>query len=101
MSKNIEVKQISGALRSVIEKLQRYAGFLFVISVLLIYSFLVFRISLLSDPEADEAAIAEQMTTVKRLKVDQNSIDRIEQLEDQNVGVQSLFEEARDNPFQD
>lgn len=101
MSKNIDVKQITAGLRGLFAKLQRYAGFLFVVSVLLIYSFLVLRISLLSDPKADEAAVAEQIDTVKRLKVDQSSIDRIEQLEDQNVGVQSLFEEARDNPFQD
>ncbi len=101
MSKNIEVKQITNIFRSAAEKFKHYAGFLFVVTVLLIYSFLVLRISLLSDPEPDEAAVAEQMSTVKRLRIDQNSINKIEQLEDQNIGVQSLFEEARDNPFSD
>lgn len=99
MSKNIEVKQITIALKRAFEKLLSYSGFLFVVTILLIYSFLVLRISILSDPKPDENAVAEQMNNVKRLKVDQNSIDRIEQLEDQNIGVQSLFEEARDNPF--
>ncbi len=101
MSKNIEIKQFTTAFNSAFKKLKRFSGFLFVVSVLLIYSFLVFRISVLSDPEPDQAAVDNQINTVKRLRVDQNSISRIKQLEDQNVGVQSLFEEARDNPFQD
>lgn len=101
MSKDINIKEISSSLKSAVKKAQSYAGFVFFIGVLLIYSFLVFRISVLSDPKPDDAAVAEQMKTVKRLRIDQNSINRIEQLEDQNVGVQSLFEEARDNPFQD
>ena len=101
MSKNIDIKQIISGLKATVKKVQRYAWFLFIVSVLLVYSFLVLRISQLSDPKPDEAAVTEQMNTVKRLKIDESAIDRIEQLEDQNIGVQSLFEEARDNPFQD
>lgn len=101
MSKNIEVKQIVKSLKQSLTVLQRYAWFLFIVGILLLYSFLVARISMLSDPKPDEAAVTEQMNTVKRLKIDQSSINRIEELEDQNIGVQSLFEAARDNPFQD
>lgn len=101
MSKNIDIKQFTKVLRSTLEKILHYAGFLFVITILLIYAFLILRISVLSDPNTAGVGAAEQMNTVKRLKVDQSSIDSIEQLEDQNIGVQSLFEEARDNPFQD
>lgn len=100
MSKNIEVKQIIKSLKLALQKLRRYAWFLFIVGTLLLYSFLVARISMLSDPKPDEQTVTEQMNTVKRLKIDQSSIDRIEQLKDQNIGVQALFEEARDNPFQ-
>lgn len=98
---NLDVKQLGTVAKNIITKLQRYATFIFIISILLIYAFLVFRISMLSQAEPSEDAIAEQSKTIKRLKLDQTSIDKIQQLEDQNIGVQSLFKSARDNPFQD
>lgn len=101
MSKDISVEKIGGSLSKAFKKVKGYAGFLFLITVLLVYTFLVLRISILSDPKPDETAIAEQTNIAKRLKVDQDAINKILQLEDQNIGVQSLFEDARDNPFQD
>lgn len=100
MSKDIDVKEISNALQTSVKHLQRYVSFLFLISILGIYSFLVFQIGSLSQAEPSDEDIAQQ-NTVKRLKADPDSIEKIKQLEDQNVGVQSLFEAARDNPFQD
>lgn len=98
---NLDIKQLIPAIKNSLSKLQRYTTFIFLISILLIYSFLIVRISVLSQAEPSEDAIAAQSNTIKRLKIDQASIDKIEQLEDQNIGVQSLFETARDNPFQD
>ncbi len=98
--KNLDIKQLGTTFKGLFGKLQTYAGFIFIITILLIYSFLVFRISQLSQAEPDEAVIAEQQR-IKRLKIDQNALTKIQQLEDQNVGVQALFESARDNPFQD
>ena len=101
MSQDINVKQIGATAKKSLGRLKVYASFLAVIAILLIYSFLVFRVSTLSQAEPDEAAVAEKSNTIKRLRIDQNSVDKLDDLEDQNVGVQSLFEEARDNPFQD
>ncbi len=98
---NLDLKQFVPILKKTVREFQRYAGFTFIISVLLIYSFLVFRISQLSSAEPSDDAIAEQSNTIKRLKVDENSLKKIEELKDQNIGVQSLFETARDNPFQE
>lgn len=99
--KDLDLKQIGPAAKAFFGKVRRYSTFIFIISILLIYSFLVVRISVLSQAEPSESAIEEQTNTLKRLKIDQSSIEKIEQLEDQNVGVQSLFETARDNPFSD
>ena len=101
MSQDINLKQITNHGASALKKARVYATFIFIITVLLIYSFLVLRISVLSQAEPSEAEAAEQAVTVKRLKIDQNAIDKIEELEDQNIAVQSLFQAARDNPFQD
>ena len=100
MSQDLNIKHIEGEAIKAASKLKIYASFLAVVIILLIYSFLVYRVSVLSQVEPDDTAVAEKFTA-KRLKIDQNSVDKLEQLEDQNVGVQSLFESARENPFQD
>ena len=99
--KNLDIKQLGTIIRNALSGAQRYASFIFIISILLIYAFLVVRISVLSQASPSEDAIAEQSNTIKRLKLDETSIQKIEQLEGQNVEVKSIFEKARDNPFQD
>ncbi len=99
--KNLDIKQLGSIIRSALSRMQGYATFIFIISILLIYAFLIVRISALSQATPNEDAIAEQSNTIKRLKLDETSIKKIEELESQNVGVQSIFETARDNPFQD
>lgn len=103
MSKDISFnpKQISNAAKNALQRAQGYATFIFIIVVLLIYVFLVFRISTLTQAEPSEDAVAEKSGTVKRLKIDQGSIDKIQQLQDQNIAVQSLFDTARSNPFEE
>jgi hypothetical protein len=99
--KNLDIKQLTTIVRNVLSGAQRYTSFIFIISILLIYAFLIVRISVLSQASPSEDAIAEQSNTIKRLKLDETSIVKIEQLEGQNVEVKSIFEKARDNPFQD
>lgn len=98
---NIEPKAILRKLQDFGRKNQRYASFIFFIAVLILYSFLVYQISRLALSEPSEAAVTEQIQNTGRIKVDEQSLQKIQQLQDQNVQVQSLFESARDNPFQD
>ena len=97
---NIELNKLPTLDKDIFKRVQKYSWFAFIISVLLIYTFLVLRISQLSQAEADDAAVAEKSSTIKRLKIDEDSVEKIQQLQDQNIAVQSLFEEARDNPFE-
>ncbi len=98
---DINLKSLTIVAGSVRVKLRRYTTVIFIVFILGIYSFLVFQIGTLSQVVPDETKVNEQLSRVKRLKIDQQSVDKIEQLEDQNVRVQSLFKEARDNPFLD
>lgn len=97
---NIDLKQLPGILKDKAKILRGYAVFIFVLAVLLAYSFLVLKISQLSQAEPDPDTVTQQANTIKRLKVDQTALEKIQELEDQNIAVQSLFEAARDNPFQ-
>jgi dephospho-CoA kinase len=69
--------------------------------VLLAYTFLVLRINSLSKAGPSEDAITEKLQSVKLPKIDKAIIDKIQQLQDNSVDVQTLFKNARDNPFQE
>lgn len=86
-------------LQPVIIFVKKYITFMFGIVMLLILCFFVFRINQFSRTEPSNDAIDEKLQSVKRLKLDKNVVEKIQQLQDQNVQVQSLFDQARNNPF--
>ena len=97
----INIKEIPTKLAPFAEKFQKYFKFIFIIFVLLLFGFLIFRINQFNRSEPDQSAIDQRLKSVARPKVDQSLIDKIQQLQDQNVQVQALFKQARDNPFQE
>lgn len=99
MAAKLNLDQITNKLQAFGQKAFRYLSFVFVLLLLGMYSFLVFRINSLTTAEPSEDAIAEKLQTVQRPKIDQASIDKIQQLQDNSVEVKSLFQAARDNPF--
>lgn len=98
MMKN-QLKDVSKRLIPALLFVKRYAVLLFIIILLGIFGFLVFRINQYSRIEPNEDAIQEKLQSAQRPKVDQSSLNKIQQLQDQNVQVQSLFDAARKNPF--
>lgn len=96
---NLEVKDIAAKIGPLLQGMKRYLAFVFVITVLLVYGLLVFRINMLSSQQPDEDAVTERLKTVQRPRIEQETLDKIQQLEDQNIQVQALFQQARDNPF--
>ena len=96
---NLDPKNILKILKHDLIKVQKYVVVGFVVFTLGLYSFLVLQIGEVAQKEPTDAQVLEQLGQVKRLSIDQDSIDKITQLEDQNIIVQSLFEEARENPF--
>jgi len=90
---------IKQQLQPIIRLVTKYKKFLFVVSVLCMLSFLVFQVNVLASSEPSESLIDEKLQTVTRPKLDEAVIQRIQQLQDQNVEVKSLFDQARNNPF--
>lgn len=97
----MEIKDILPKLKLAFYELKKYTVVIFIVSLVVIYGFLAFKIGSISQIEPNEADVAKQLEGTKQLQVDQDAIDKIEQLKDQNIAVQSLFESARDNPFQE
>lgn len=96
---SIELKDIPSKLTPALEWLKKYVVFIFAMVVLLVYGYLVFHINTLASQEPSDDAVAERLKTVQRPKIDEDVVDKIEQLQDQNIQVQTLFQQARDNPF--
>lgn len=101
--KNIELSTENLIIfgKVILAKLRRFAPILSVLLIVGIYVFLVLQINQASQQQADDDVAKAQTEAIKRLRLDEESIKKIQQLEDQNVNVQSLFKEARENPFQD
>jgi hypothetical protein len=79
--------------------IKRYRILIFILALLGIYTFLIIRIGKITQTEPSSASVDEKQKTVQRLKIDQVSVNKMLQLEDHNVEVKSLFEQARNNPF--
>ncbi len=78
---------------------KKYRAFIFLILVLASYAFLILRINLLTQSEPSAVSVSDKQKVIPRLKIDQTAVNKILQLEDQNVEVKALFEKARNNPF--
>jgi hypothetical protein len=98
---NLSKDSIASTFKGFVLKLRSYSVTIFAIFVLASYGFLVYQISALSNIKPNEEQVLEQQQVIKRPQIDEETVRKIEQLEDQNIAVQSLFKAARDNPFQD
>jgi len=96
---NLEIKQLPKKLLPLLGKARRYLVMIFIIFFVGLYGFLVLRINTLASSEPSEDQVTEKLQTVKRPKIDQAAVDKMQQLEDQNIEVKTLFEQARKDPF--
>lgn len=98
---NIDINKIPVSFKSSLKNFLKHAKFVFIIVIIGLSGFLIFEINGLISKEPSDEQISQQLDIIKRPKIDQATIDKIEQLEDHNVAVQTLFKSARDNPFKD
>ncbi len=101
MNSNIDIKQIPQTIKALIKSFLKHAKLIFIVVVFLLAGFLIFEINVLINQAPTDEQISAQSQTIKRPKIDQETINKVEQLEDHNVAVQALFRQAGDNPFQD
>jgi len=81
------------------KKYSKHAAFGVLIIVLLTYVLVVMKIGTLSKAEPDPNQPPDSSTLIPR--VNQKAIDQIQSLESNNTQIHSLFEQARNNPFQE
>lgn len=83
-----------------IQKTRRYSYVIFLIFVVLLYSFVLLRINNLSNIQPSSDAINSQVKAAQVPHIDQPVVKQLQTLQDNSVSVQALFNQARNNPFQ-
>ena len=66
-----------------------------------IYGFLGLRIVALNQVQPNQSAVADKLKTAGVPHIDQGVLNKIQQLQDNSVSVQTLFDSARSSPFQE
>lgn len=102
-SKNItlDTKNLVPMLQSAGHALSRYVGIMFFVLVAGVYGFVLMRINSLSNAQPDESAVSSQVSPGGIPKVDPKVAEQLNSLKDNSSSVKTLFEDARQNPFQE
>jgi hypothetical protein len=101
MNANLDLKSINlkPLLKKFSERFAKHAIFAAIIAVLLCYLLIAFKISGLA--KAEPGPDQEVIVTNSIPKIDKNAVNKIQSLEQSNTQIHSLFESARNNPFQE
>lgn len=98
---NIGLKDIPAKLLALLGRLKKYTLFICILGALGIYVFLVWQIRHIATLEPTSADVINKVSELNTPKLDQDAVDRILQLEGENIEIKTLFNEARQNPFQE
>ena len=101
--KNTDIKLNLSDIPAQLSKLMRRVGayrvFIFFLVVASLYGYIVWRINVFSNAPASTSEVTAQ--TTPQPHIDPATVAKIQSLQDNSVNVQSLFDAARQNPFQE
>lgn len=95
---NINLKDLPQKLAESGQRLLGLAPFLFILIAAALYGFLLLRIATLSNIQPDASSVNSEISKLSP-HIDQKAADQLQGLEDNSVNVQTLFNQARNNPF--
>jgi hypothetical protein len=78
----------------------RYAVMIFFVGIALVFGFLILKISSYSNYEPSDDQIEESLTAVRTVRLNDEAVQKIEELQDRNISLESLFNNGRANPFE-
>lgn len=98
---DLDLKKILPKTKKLWQKFTAHLSFIASMAVLLIYIFVVWQIRGLvaTEPSPEDESLALSSTNIP--KIDKSAIQQIQSLEQTSPQVRSLFNEARNNPFQE
>lgn len=101
MSENIDIHTLTKAFGRFFKTLRSYRNFLFFLVLTSIYGYIVWRINVLSSAPPSTTDVTNAQQNVSLPKIPEATVQKLQGLQDNSVRVQTLFNEARQNPFQE
>lgn len=95
----ITTKNIPNSLIILGERLRQSYKLIFFVIAACIVGYLVLQINLLANSEPSPEALSAKLLEVRQPRVDEKTVRILKDLEDNNTNVQSIFQQARENPF--
>ena len=98
---DLSLKALVPLARKSLAVFLRYAGIMFFVLVAVAYGFVMMRINTLSNVQPNDSDVTTQDKAAAIPKVDPKVIQQLQTLTDNSTNVQTLFEQARQSPFQE
>lgn len=86
---------------AILRRLSRFSIWFFVLLLSAVYGLVMFKIITLSTAQPDDSEVASQVKAAAVPHVDPTALKQIQDLQDNSVSVQTLFNQTRSNPFQE
>lgn len=99
--KNLDLSSLKNTLNAIKNSIVKYRVSLFVIIVASVFGILIMGISNKAATEPTEQQINEAINSVKVVEVDDEAIRVVQQLQDNNIYITTLFDPGRVDPFSD
>lgn len=101
MNLNFNYQNLKTKVLELASILKKYSVILFILLSLGILGYLVTRIKTLANHEPSIEMVNEKLNQNQSFVIDESIVRKIEQLKETNVDVKAIFEQTRDNPFQE
>ncbi|MBP9852506.1 MAG: hypothetical protein QG629_297 [Patescibacteria group bacterium] len=101
MNLSLDQESIRKQLRQLEAIFNTYKAILLFLALALLYGFITLRISLLSNIQPSQTEIANVQKAAKPKVIPPKTIEKLKALEGSNDRTQSIFNEARSNPFKE
>lgn len=96
---NLDTATLIEKLTTASHVLRQRAAIICFIAFAVVYGFIMVTVSGLTQQEPTEDAIKKELKQVAKPKVDERVADTMLGLEERNVTIQAIFDDARNNPF--
>jgi hypothetical protein len=96
---DFNLKALLSKANGLLDEAKKYSFLAFLIFVAILYGFVFFRINSLKNTEPSDSDVTSQVQAAHIPRIDQGLVKQLKSLQDNSVSVQTLFNDARNNPF--
>jgi len=101
MNNSINLKSITNIFKSGGKRIYQYRVLIALCVVVGIYGFVVWRIQTLDNLTPSANQVNAQTNPAIGAHIDKSVVNQLQQLRDNSVNVQALFDQGRNNPFEE